>query len=202
MKSPTTYKITEESFPIDDQNITETIETKLKGLFSLDDEVQKNIWQLFQKCIASGFGIDYISKLNLLVENKTIANNKVNRKEFSNWFNQEAMAMIDHLIENELYDDPKTLSVLCEIILELKASMDCIEKDNINQEMDYVLDLPYRAMDIISSSPDIPKLHIQEFKSETQHFRITSSHQKVKITGLIAGNQNHELRSNIKWILK
>ena len=202
MSSLTTLKNPKESFPLTDQKLTKTLETRFKGLFSLNDDVQKNIWQLFQKCLASEFGINYISKLNLLVENKTIANNKVNREAFSNWFNQEAMEMINRLLENELYDDPQTLSVLCEIILELKSSMDCIEEDNVNQEMDYVLDLPYRAMDIVTSSPDIPKLHIQEFRSETQNFRLTSLRHKLKITGVITGTKSHELRSSIKWTLK
>lgn len=201
MSSPTTTNNFIPTAPPDKQDIQRLLKHKYQALLSLDESTRGNIWLLFHTFLASHFALDYASKLNMLVENKEVANNEVNRKEFSRWFNQDVMEMVSCLSESELYDEPKAILALSEIIAELKSSLDCIEEDGVTAEMDFILDLPYRAMDIISSCSDIPKLEVQEFVNESQCIRVSRSQRKFRITGLVPSVDNAP-KSKIEWTLK
>lgn len=200
MGSPTTANNFNVTAPPDKQEIQRLLKHKYQALLSLDESTRENIWQLFHTLLASHFALDYASMLNVLVGNGEVANNEVNRKEFSRWFNQDVMGMVNCLSESELYDEPKAILALSEIIAELKSSLDCIEEDDVTAEMDYILDLPYRAMDLISSCSDIPKLEVREFVNESQRIRISHSQRKFKITGLVSSDHS-AIRSKIQWTL-
>jgi hypothetical protein len=186
-----------------ERTIHDYLEQNIKGLFSIDEETRKNVMQLYKALLVSTFSVCYATKLNMLIEKKALATSPHNRKKFSEWFNEDVIEMVEHFSEKDFYDDPKTILAISEVLVELQSSLDCIDEEDVVNEMDYVLDFPYRAMEIMSNCKDIPKMETLEFKSESIKIRLTSCSKKMKISSTIRNTYESKIKSNtIKWILK
>ena len=90
-----------------------------------------------------------------------------NKEEFCRWKDSEIIENFVHeIVEAEVFDDIKALSEITNIIIDSCSYFRGIDEEEIENEMDYILDLPCQIKEMIKDSPNIQNFYKYSFKRE------------------------------------
>ena len=113
--------------------------------------------------------------MNSLVEKKLVAENEESRKFFCRWISNDAFRSIENICEADVFNDTRSLSALSEVLNAVSSSLDSIDDDDLEEEIDYIFDAPSRIEEWVEESPNIPRFisHSYEFPEEEMLERLT-----------------------------
>jgi hypothetical protein len=75
------------------------------------------------------------------------------------------MERIDEICETDVFDSEKSLSALAEILFALHSSWDTMGEEEVKEELDNVLDMPYKLSEMVKESSSISKFYKHSFQS-------------------------------------
>lgn len=150
----------------EEHGITRVLHSHFRELMSLGPGPTSNVCKLFRNYLVSNLGLNYFTMLNLLVKSKLVANTDEGRDSICNWLDNDVMEAINGICETEVFDNPRALSALSDIVFALSASFNTIEEDIIEDEIEYLLDIPYQLSEMVKESPHVPRFYKCSFQHE------------------------------------
>jgi len=150
----------------EEHGLTRVLKSHFHELMSLGSGPTRNVCRLFRDNLMSTLGLNYFTKLNLLVKNRLVATTEGSRHDICQWIDNDVMEAINGLCETDVFDNPKTLSALCDVAIALNSSLDTIEEEFIDHEIDYLLDIPYQLDDMVKRSSHVPWFYKSSWKRE------------------------------------
>lgn len=152
--------------PIEKTQSASKILKNYKELMALGDEQKSDMCKLLRYYIVSAVGLKYCEKLNLLVKDQHLASNELSRTKFRKWFDDTLMETLDSVFEANVFDTPKTMDLLTEIIVGLYSTMEMIDDDSIEEDIDYMIEIPSQFIEMVQQSPSIPTFTRHTFYSQ------------------------------------
>lgn len=142
----------------------------LRGLYhelmSLGPIPEKHVCRLFRDYTMSSLGLTYLAKLNMLVKMGLVAKSEERGADFVAWLDNDVMESINMLCETDVFDDHRSLYALSDIVFALCSSLDIVEEEDIEQEIDYLFDIPYQLREMTGEAPAIPGFRRRSFRYE------------------------------------
>jgi len=151
-----------------EQGTTKILNHYFNELISWGSTPTQNICKLFRHYLLSNLGLYYFSKLNLLAKNRLIGVTDESRDDICSWIDRDVMGTIDELCETTTLDNPSSLSAISDVIMTLISSHGSIEEEYLEDELDYVFDMPYQLAEMIKESPNIPWFYKHSWQYEEQ----------------------------------
>lgn len=151
---------------VEEQGVTRVLNTHFHELLSLGPSSRKNVYRILRDYLISHFSLDYFSKLNLIVKTKSVHTKEKESNEMSRWIDSDVMESIDEIFETDVFDNPKSLSALADILLVLHSSLAVTDEEDIEGEIDSIFDMPYQLHEMIMESSRIPRFYTHSFKHE------------------------------------
>jgi hypothetical protein len=168
---------------LEHQPVRDLLESQYQELMDLGDSSERNVCNLFRNLLLSAAGLEYFSKLNSLVKKRLVATTKKNRDEMCYWLDTNVMAVIDGLCEADVFDKPKAILALSDIIAALSSELSTIDEEDIEDDMDYLFDFPYQFGEMIKESPRIARFYRSAYQRQestwSERSSITFSEGKV-----------------------
>lgn len=168
--------------------LTKVLSDYFHELMSLGPIPQKDVCRLFRDYLISNLGLNYLSKLNVLVRERLIAFSDESSDDFCQWLDNHVMESIEVICETDVFDNPRSLSALSEIVVALYSSLNVIDEEDVKEEMDYLFDMPYRFKEMMAESPNIPgfRKHLLKFEEKGEAFSeridINETDNKVSVS--------------------
>ena len=148
------------------QGVEKVLRSQFQELMSIGSSAERNVCRLYRDFLMSTLGLDYFSKLNLLVKKGLVATTDESRRDICQWIDRDVMGAIDALCEAGVFETPRTLSALADIVLALYSSLSVIDEDEMEDDIDYLFDLPYRLNEMAIESPRIPTFYMSSLRHE------------------------------------
>jgi hypothetical protein len=149
-------------------------------LMSLGSIREKAVCKLACSSFVSNFGLAYFDKLNLAVKEKTVAVNDESTDSFCTWIDNDVMELFEILCEADVFDQPKSISALTGILQALYSNFELIESEDIEENAGYLFDVPYRLLEMVKETPEIPRFQKYSVKREE---REKIEKLKIHVTG-------------------
>ena len=151
---------------IEAQGVTRVLNSHFNELISLGPSSERNVCKVFRDYLMSRFGLEYFTKLNLLVKKRFASSTSDERDRICRWIDNDVMERFNEVCETEIFDNPRALSALSEMILALYSSINIIDEEDIEEEVEYIFDIPYRLNEMVQESPRVPRFYSHSFKRE------------------------------------
>lgn len=151
---------------IEAQGVTRVLNSHFSELISLGSSSERNVCKVFRDYLMSRFGLEYFSKLNLLVKKRFASSTSDERDMICRWIDNDVMERFNEVCETEIFDNPRALSALSEMILALYSSINIIDEEDIEEEVEYIFDIPYRLNEMVQESPRVSRFYSHSFKRE------------------------------------
>lgn len=151
---------------IEAQGVTRVLNSHFNELISLGPSSERNVCKVFRDYLMSRFGLEYFTKLNLLVKKRFASSTSDERDRICRWIDNDVMDRFNEVCETEIFDNPRALSALSEMILALYSSINIIDEEDIEEEVEYIFDIPYRLNEMVQESPRVPRFYSHSFKRE------------------------------------
>lgn len=149
-----------------EEGVIKLLNSRFGELMSLGPSATDHVCKLFRHYLMSTFGLEYFTKLNTLAEKKLIANTNENRDYIYKWMDNDVMEAIDAVCETDIFDNPKSISALADVVVALYTALNTVKEELIEHDVDYILDMPYQLTEMIKYSPSIPWFYKSSFKRE------------------------------------
>ena len=181
-------KVSARNFLVDtvDEGTVNFLNTRFSEVMSLGPDATTNVCRLLRHYLMSTFGLEYFTKIDALIKNKLIANTDEDRDHISKWIDDDVMEAIDLICETDIFDDPKSISALADVMVALYGSLDAITEESVEDDIDYVLDIPYQLNDMIKYSPRTPWFSKYSFKHEergkSERINVHLSDKKISVS--------------------
>ena len=114
----------------------------------------------------STLGLNYFSKFNSVVKHKLVADTDESREATCRWIDREVMEVFEGICETDVFNNPKALAVLTDIVMTFHASLDTIVDEFVQHEVDYLLDIPYQLDEAIKETPQVPWFYRRGYHHE------------------------------------
>ncbi len=150
----------------EEHGVTRVLNMYFRGLMSLGSTPTSDVCRLFRDFLMSNLGLNYLSKLNLLVENNLLASIAESRDDICRWIHSDVVEAINAFCESDVFDNPRTLSVLSDIVMALNSSLNMVDEETIAHAVDHILDMPYQLNDLVKRSSDVPWFYTRSFQRE------------------------------------
>ena len=85
----------------------------------------------------------------------------------SRWIDAEVMEKIDEICETDVFDSPRSLSALPEILIALRSSWSTVGEEDIKEKLDGILDVSYKPSEMVKGSSRISQFYEYSFKCGT-----------------------------------
>lgn len=151
---------------IEAQGVTRVLNSHFNELISLGPSSERNVCKVFRDYLMSRFGLEYFTKLNLLAKKRFASSTSDERDRICRWIDNDVMDRFNEVCETEIFDNPRALSALSEVILALYSSINIIDEEDIEEEVEYIFDIPYRLNEMVQESPRVPRFYSHSFKRE------------------------------------
>ena len=149
---------------VERQPIRNLLESRYQELMAIGDSAERNVCNLLRNLLLSKVGLDYFGKLNSLVKKRLVATTEENRDEICYWLDTDVMAVIDGLCETDVFDKPKAILALSDIIAALSSELSTVDEEDIENDMDYLFDFPYQLGEMVKESPRISQFHRSSYQ--------------------------------------
>jgi hypothetical protein len=150
---------------VEEQGISNVLECYFGELLSLGPSSQKSVYRILRDYLMSQFCFDYFKMLNFVVKQMPVHAKEKESGEMSQWIDAEVMERIDEICETDVFDSEKSLSALAEILFALHSSWDTMGEEEVKEELDNVLDMPYKLSEMVKESSSISKFYKHSFQS-------------------------------------
>jgi hypothetical protein len=157
---------------IEQEGIATILRSCFGDLVSLDLSTERNVCRVLKDYIMSRFGVEYFEKLNLLVGKRNLRSVKNQSDNLSQWIDHDLMDRFDEICDTDVFDNPKSLSTLADMIFALRSSLNGMTEDDIAEEADYLFDVPYRFSEMVRESTRLPRFYSQSLKYEEADWSI------------------------------
>jgi hypothetical protein len=144
---------------LEHQPVKNLLESQYQELMAIGNSAERNVCNLFRNLLLSATGLEYFRKLNSLVKKRLVATTEENRNEICYWLDADVMAVIDGLCEADVFDKPKAIVALSDIIAALSAELSTIDEGDIEGDMDYLFDFPYQLSEMVKESPRVARFY-------------------------------------------
>lgn len=148
------------------QGVTRVLNSHFSELISLGPSAESNVCKVFRDYLMSQFGLEYFTKLNLLAKKRFASSTSDERDRICRWIDNDVMERFSEVCETEIFDNPRALSALSEIILALHSSTNIIDEEDIEEEVEYIFDIPYRLSEMVRESSHVPSFYSHSFRRE------------------------------------
>lgn len=177
------------------QGINTFIRNRYSDVISLGAESKSNVYRIIRHYLLSVFSMEYFSKLNILFKEKYLAQDENSKYYINEWIDRDVMDVIDGICETDIFDDPKSMAALSDIVISLHNSINNIDDDSIESDIDYITDMPYQFNELINSSPNTPRIFTSSFRqheeSKATRMKIHYSNTESSITYTVNIRQKH-----------
>jgi len=159
---------------VERHDVTNLLKDLFHELISLGPSAERDVCKLFSDCLVSTLGLAYLAKLNLLVRGGSVASSRESRDDFCRWLDDDVMVSLDMVRDAEVIDNGRSLLALSDIVGTLAACLDVIDEECVDQERDYLFDIPYQLAEMAAEAPDIPPFfrHSIRFESPAESSRV------------------------------
>lgn len=168
---------------LEHQPVRNLLESRYQELMAIGDSAERNVCNLFRNLLLSATGLEYFGKLNSLVKKQLVATTEENRNEICYWLDTDVMAVIDGLCETDVFDKPKAVLALSDIIAALLSELSTISEEDIEEDMDYLFDFPYQLGEMVKESPRVSQFYRSSYQrregSWSQRGSISVSEGKI-----------------------
>lgn len=178
-----TYNLTNDTA---EYGVSRVLKNNFSNLIALGPNPTNHICRLLRDHLMSSLGLNYFSKLNLLVKEKQIGTTPESQDELCRWIDNDVMDTLNGLCETDVFDNPRTLSELSDIAITVHSSLNTIDEQDIEHEVDYLLDIPYQLNEMIKHSPEVPWFYKRSWQQEendmSKKVTINMSEKQVSIS--------------------
>lgn len=168
---------------LEQQPVRHLLKSRYQELMAVGDSAERDVCSLFRNLLLSAVGLEYFSKLNSLVKRQLVATTKENRDEICHWLDADVMEIIEGLCEADVFDKPKAILALSDIIAALLSELSAIGEEDIEEDMDYLFDFPYQLGEMVKQSPRISQFYKASYqrreRSWSERGSITVSEGRV-----------------------